>query len=394
MAVLGRALHLLCLCGAAAGVRTSEGLDSLAAEGGAAFKISVAGEDCSGKITRGGKPVKCEVIQRLAGGRQANTQIAEIDGQRYVMKDTTDPSTVDNLRHEQKIVRKLQQSGFKQMPQYFLEFQPTRPDGAVLVMEFLQGFFDLNKGPPGETPEVREVRASAFFLALDGMYKGQVSHCDLNPGNAMFSTSDPTKAIVIDWGMAEINFGVPGTCQAMNGLPDLGYDGAAWKQVYARLGAPHTPGTLYAICGKSCDMQKKWGLLVKQAQSTVASWRAAHGQPGEGEGDASWPALPGNSGKSPELPEWPAQESKTPGSPQQDKVEPAADLTVVSTKDEAMLVKSGTLVEFDGVMGTATAPIIKGQALIFNFVPADKSPTQYGLKVYWASNNGKLKAKL
>jgi hypothetical protein len=85
------------------------------------------------------KPVTCTVVKRLGGGRQANTQIADIDGKRRVMKETSDPGTVANLRHEANIVRQLQNKGgwadLKEEPRVFCRFSapwgPRRTPGAL-----------------------------------------------------------------------------------------------------------------------------------------------------------------------------------------------------------------------------------------------------------------------
>jgi predicted Ser/Thr protein kinase len=236
---------------------------------------TIAAGDCSKQITFDGRQVVCRVVKPLSGGRQANTNIVNIDGKVYVMKETSDPITVGNLREEKKIITHLKGAQHQvKMPQYHLAFQARKENSEVLVMEYLDGWFDLNSAAaPQESYEIREVRAAAFFLALDSLYKAKVSHCDLNPGNAMFNRKDPTRCKIIDFGMAAINYGAPGTCIAVNGMPDLGYDGAAWQQIYARLGAPRGPNTLYSLCGKRCDTQRIWAAIVGQARTTVDSFR-------------------------------------------------------------------------------------------------------------------------
>jgi len=236
---------------------------------------SNAAGDCSKQITFDGRHVVCRVVKALSGGRQANTNIVNIDGKVYVMKETSDPITVGNLREEKKIITHLKGAQHQvKMPQYHLAFQARKENSEVLVMEYLDGWFDLNSAAaPQESYEIREVRAASFFLALDSLYKAKVSHCDLNPGNAMFSREDPTRCKIIDFGMAAVSYGRPGTCNAINGMPDLGYDGAAFKQIYAKLGAPKGPNTIYSVCGMQCDSQRNWAAIVRQAQATIASFR-------------------------------------------------------------------------------------------------------------------------
>jgi serine/threonine protein kinase len=236
-----------------------------------------AGGDCSKQITFGDRQVVCKVVKALRGGRQANTNIVNIDGKVYVMKETSDPITIGNLRGEKKITSHLQAAERKvKMPEYYLAFQARNDQNEVLVMEYLDGWFDLNSAAaPKESSEIREVRAAAFFLALDSLYMAKVSHCDLNPGNAMFNRKDPTRCKIIDFGMAAINYGRPGTCNAINGMPDLGYDGAAWKQIYAGLGAPRGPNTIFSLCGKQCDTQRHWAAIVGKSQATIDSFRSA-----------------------------------------------------------------------------------------------------------------------
>jgi len=222
----------------------------------------------------GDRSVSCKVVKALRGGRQANTNIVDINGKLYVMKETSYTATIENLRQEKKIISHLQAAEHEvKMPAYYLDFQSTKSQSEVLVIEYLNGWFDLNSGAPAESSEIREVRAAAFFVALDSLYRAKVSHCDLNPGNAMFNRLDPTQCKIIDFGMAAINYGKPGTCNAMSGLPDLGYDGAAWTKIYAGLGAPKGANTIYSLCGSKCDTQRLWTTIVRQAHATIASFR-------------------------------------------------------------------------------------------------------------------------
>merc|ERR1719506_3026620 len=90
------------------------------------------------------------------------------------------------------------------------------PDTQLLAMEFLDGYADLKAMQPvlaHESPFHREVRAASLFLAYDEMNKAGVSHCDFNPGNAMFSVRDPRVAKIIDFGLARLHDYPTGACR-------------------------------------------------------------------------------------------------------------------------------------------------------------------------------------
>mmetsp|Transcript_44509 Transcript_44509/g.100626 ORF Transcript_44509/g.100626 Transcript_44509/m.100626 type:complete len:479 (-) Transcript_44509:20-1456(-) len=107
------------------------------------------------------------------------------------------------------------------------------PDTQVLAMEFLEGYKDL-KGLQsqlqGESGFIREVRAAALFVAYDEMKKRGISHCDFNPGNAMFKLDDPSDAKIIDFGLARMNDHPVGACRG--NLEDTGRPGFLWLSLY------------------------------------------------------------------------------------------------------------------------------------------------------------------
>eukprot|EP00419_Tripos_fusus_P004084 CAMPEP_0172673564 /NCGR_PEP_ID=MMETSP1074-20121228/12219_1 /TAXON_ID=2916 /ORGANISM="Ceratium fusus, Strain PA161109" /LENGTH=380 /DNA_ID=CAMNT_0013490879 /DNA_START=63 /DNA_END=1205 /DNA_ORIENTATION=- len=337
------------------------------------------GGGCSNLVTLGGQPVSCTVVDRLQGGMQANTYVVNINGKTYVMKETHDASTIDNLRKEKNIIKKLQKSSaltHGKIPDYDLDFQAKQPESEVLVMEFLKGWFDLSKQRYVNDPEVR---AAAFFVALDGIFKAGVSHCDLNLGNAMFHPSDPTRCKIIDFGMAEVSHS-PGTCLAMNANPDLGRQGQAWETIYKALGAPKSAGSIYSVCGK-CDTQMNWNSIVRQSQATINSFdprRLQESKPVVNQQLQDFkPVVNQPVVKRPE---------KKPKGLQGD------GMVLVNELGLAQQIKNGTPIKVDGVMGKAAGfPKINGQALIFDF-HADDGSKQFNLRVYWSSNRGKLMA--
>lgn len=107
------------------------------------------------------------------------------------------------------------------------------PDTQLLAMEFLEGYQDLKGLQPtlrGESGFLREVRAAALFLSYDGMNKAGASHCDFNPGNAMFKVDDPRVAKIIDFGLARLNDHPTGACRG--NLEDIGRPGFLWLSLY------------------------------------------------------------------------------------------------------------------------------------------------------------------
>eukprot|EP00406_Dinophysis_acuminata_P062635 CAMPEP_0179286164 /NCGR_PEP_ID=MMETSP0797-20121207/39595_1 /TAXON_ID=47934 /ORGANISM="Dinophysis acuminata, Strain DAEP01" /LENGTH=379 /DNA_ID=CAMNT_0020995029 /DNA_START=56 /DNA_END=1192 /DNA_ORIENTATION=+ len=107
------------------------------------------------------------------------------------------------------------------------------PDAQMLAMEFLDGYADLQAMQPTLAEESgfqREVRAAALFLAFDEMRRAGVSHCDFNPGNAMFKKDDPRVAKILDWGLARLNDHPVGACRG--NLEDVGSPGYLWLSLY------------------------------------------------------------------------------------------------------------------------------------------------------------------
>jgi serine/threonine protein kinase len=100
-------------------------------------------------------------------------------------------------------------------------------------MEYLEHYADL-KGMQSflaqETPFEREVRAAALFLAYDEFSKAGVSHCDFNPGNAMFNKDDPRDVKIIDFGLARLHDHPVGACRG--NLEDIGSPGFLWMSLY------------------------------------------------------------------------------------------------------------------------------------------------------------------
>jgi len=373
---------LLFLVGPALAART-ESMDGEVAESN--DPMNSQRNDCSHLVTLGGNPVSCTFTKWLPGGLQATTHVVEINGKTYVMKETSEFAAA--LKSEIKIIKKLQEKPqFTQgkIPEYDLRFQAKQPGSEILVMEFLEGWFDLSKQPRVSDPEVR---AAAFFLALAGIFNAGVSHCDLNLGNVMFHPSDPTRCKIIDFGMADFNHGQPGGgCIAMNANPDLGYPGTAWKTIYLALGAPRAQGSIYSVCGSSCNTQTKWADIVRQSDATIRSFgrspqQLQHHQPLAG----FKPAVNQQVRDFKPVVDQPVV--------RQQLVIGHGALTLVKTKEIAEQIKDGTPIKFDGVMGKAVHPKINGQRLTFNFEANDGSK-QFGLNVYWASNNGQLYALL
>lgn len=107
------------------------------------------------------------------------------------------------------------------------------PDSQLLAMEFLEGYKDLNGLQPSlksETGFNREVRAAALFVAYDKLANLSISHCDFNPGNAMFKLDDPRVVKIIDWGLARTNDHPVGACRG--NLEDIGTPGFLWLSLY------------------------------------------------------------------------------------------------------------------------------------------------------------------
>lgn len=395
MAIIVQALLLSLLVGSVDATRQSTDLESAVeiteSESAESSEwMHSQGHDCSNLVTLGGQPVSCTVVKGLRGGMQANTNIVDIDGSTYVLKETHDPSTTDNLRKEKNIIRQLQrsQATYGKIPEYYLNFQAKQHGSEVLVMEFLEDWFDMSKRRQVSDPEVR---AAAFFLALEAIYEAGVSHCDMNTGNAMFHPSDPTRCKIIDFGMAEKNFGAPGNCLAMNAMPDLGRQGAAWEHIYTALGAPKTQGSIYSVCGK-CNTQRQWSSIVRQSQATMRSFVQSPKQPQEFKPVVNQPVV-----KQPEESKQPQEFKPVMNQtvvmqPEERPVQPQGGaMVVVNTRELARQIKRGTPIKLEGIMGKAQIPKIQGQALTFNF-EADDGFKQFGVRIYWASNRGKLMA--
>jgi len=314
------------------------------------------------------------------------------------------------------------------------------PDRTILMMEFLDGYADLphlHKAASFRTENgfTREVRAAALFSAHDGLMKIGVSHCDYNPGNAMFSVQDAGKAKIIDFGLARLNDYPVGACRG--NLEDIGTPGFLWLALYrggtnelewgrndkragslslSSGGQFQTPsGQILQPFSRMKGRYSGKGGMKSWNQETRQNWPGIVGYANyllylydsESDGGEDGALVPPPSmpevmapTASPTLPPTPsrpvfapARPVKSPPAHPQDKVT-STDMAIVNTRELAQLIKTGSEIEYEGVPGVVEHPQIKGQAITFNFQPSDGSTKRSGLRVFWSSNRGKLKVSL